>query len=130
MVANAGRDADGHDVRGCDDGSLRVENDASQRARRGILATGAGRDKDELKEEQANDNKPKNVANRSQKWLSALEHGNPLVSKTSESEGIPETLSIYIPKCVLPECDTRTQNMFSFDDPAQRRGRMSECADT
>jgi hypothetical protein len=41
-------------------------------------------------------------------------HKNPLVSETSESEGIPETLLIYISKRKSPECDARTGNMFGF----------------
>ena len=55
-----------------------------------------------------------NIANRSQKWLTAATHTHPLVFETSEPEGIPETLPIYIAPCISAECDAGTCNMFSF----------------
>jgi hypothetical protein len=67
-----------------------------------------------LKEKYPEDNDRRNIANRSQKRLTAEAHTNPLMSETSESEGIPEALPIYIPECVWPGCDARTGNMFSF----------------
>jgi len=34
--------------------------------------------------------------------------------ETSESEGIPETLQVYIAEAYAGQCDARTPNMFSF----------------
>ncbi|MGB8774941.1 MAG: hypothetical protein WCC78_12415, partial [Terriglobales bacterium] len=67
-----------------------------------------------MKKEYAEDNYPEKVANRNQKRLTAAAHTTPLVSKTSEPEGIPETLLIGISKCAASECDARTGNMFGY----------------
>ena len=67
-----------------------------------------------MKKEQAEENYPEKVADRDQKRFGVAAHTNPLVFETSESEGIPESLSMYIPECVGSECDVCTVNMFNF----------------
>src|ERR1039457_6853557 len=50
------------------------------------------KNKDELKQKQPENNYSKSTANRRWKQPTTAAHKNPLASKTSESEGIPEAL--------------------------------------
>src|SRR5208282_4081347 len=99
-VADPRLHPDGNDVRGRNRRSLRVHYHSPQRARGRILPPSRSSNKDELEEEYAEDNYRKNTTNCNYKQLTAAAHTNPLVSKTSESEGIPETLLICIPPCI------------------------------
>ena len=62
----------------------------------------------------------KNIVDRTQNRLKTPPHTNPLVFETSESEGIPETLEVCIPKCGAAECDAHTLKMFGLRDGSAR----------